>query len=101
MEQSASPAIAPPRLPPESGAPAGPAVLVPEGEIEGLSFRGVALPSEDCSRLSVQGCRFSGCRLGGAVFRGSRFTDVLFRYCALSVDDVLDSSSFRVRVEEC
>ena len=101
MEQSASPAIAPPRLPPESGAPAGPAVLVPEGEIEGLSFRGVALPSEDCSRLSVQGCRFSGCRLGGAVFRGSRFTDVLFRNCDLSVADLQGASFFRVRFEEC
>ena len=101
MEQSASPAIAPPRLPPESGAPAGPAVFVPEGEIEGLSFRGVALPSEDCSRLSVQGCRFSGCRLGGAVFRGSRFTDVLFRNCDLSVADLQGASFFRVRFEEC
>ena len=101
MEQSASPAIAPPRLPPESGAPAGSAVLVPEGEIEGLSFRGVALPSEDCSRLSVQGCRFSGCRLGGAVFRGSRFTDVLFRNCDLSVADLQGASFFRVRFEEC
>ena len=101
MEQSASPAIAPPRLPPESGAPAGPAVFVPEGEIEGLSFRGVALPSEDCSRLSVQGCRFSGCRLGGAVFRGSCFTDVLFRNCDLSVADLQGASFFRVRFEEC
>ena len=35
------------------------------------------------------------------MFRGSRFTDVLFRNCDLSVADLQGASFFRVRFEEC
>lgn len=91
----------PPQLPQELFPAADAALFFRGEEIADTAFRALCFPPLDREHVSVQGCRFTGCRFPAFALRNSQFTDTVFRNCDLSNACLQGCSFHRVEFIDC